>query len=259
MLDCAEAVLKGLGLHYRVMTLCSGDMGFASQKTYDIEVWLPGQGAFREISSCSVCGDFQARRMNARCAARAAARRASCTPSTARASPSAVPSSPSWRTTRTPTAPLRSPTSSSPIWAATRRSAPPETPHRSPEGHHADPHHQRRRHPCAGPRLARDHRAGADRRCRGDRARDGPVRRLPLPVAVVAPAAATGQRRTLRRQRHPDRLRHHGRAARPQGQEARPRPVGRQPRARTSPRTSPIPAPSPGRWKARSSAFHRSR
>jgi seryl-tRNA synthetase len=66
MLDCAEAVLKGLDLHYRVVTLCSGDMGFASQKTYDIEVWLPGQGAFREISSCSLCGDFQARRMNAR-------------------------------------------------------------------------------------------------------------------------------------------------------------------------------------------------
>jgi seryl-tRNA synthetase len=66
MLSCAEEVLKRLGLHYRVMTLCTGDMGFASQKTYDIEVWLPGQGAYREISSCSVCGDFQARRMQAR-------------------------------------------------------------------------------------------------------------------------------------------------------------------------------------------------
>ena len=66
MTACAEEVLKRLGLHYRVMTLCTGDMGFASQKTYDIEVWLPGQGRFREISSCSVCGDFQARRMNAR-------------------------------------------------------------------------------------------------------------------------------------------------------------------------------------------------
>jgi len=66
MLSCAEEVLKRLGLHYRVMTLCTGDMGFGSQKTYDIEVWLPGQGAYREISSCSVCGDFQARRMNAR-------------------------------------------------------------------------------------------------------------------------------------------------------------------------------------------------
>jgi seryl-tRNA synthetase len=66
MLSCAEAVLKKLDLHYRVMTLCAGDMGFASQKTYDIEVWLPGQNMYREISSCSVCGDFQARRMNAR-------------------------------------------------------------------------------------------------------------------------------------------------------------------------------------------------
>jgi seryl-tRNA synthetase len=66
MLSCAEAVLKKLDLPYRVMTLCTGDMGFASQKTYDIEVWLPGQYMYREISSCSVCGDFQARRMNAR-------------------------------------------------------------------------------------------------------------------------------------------------------------------------------------------------
>ena len=66
MLACAEEVLRRLGLHYRVVTLCTGDMGFASQKTYDIEVWLPGQNAYREISSCSVCGDFQARRMNAR-------------------------------------------------------------------------------------------------------------------------------------------------------------------------------------------------
>lgn len=66
MLSCAENVLKKLGLHYRVMTLCTGDMGFGARKTYDIEVWLPGQDTFREISSCSVCGDFQARRMNAR-------------------------------------------------------------------------------------------------------------------------------------------------------------------------------------------------
>ncbi len=66
MLTCAEEVLKRLKLPYRVVTLCTGDMGFASQKTYDIEVWLPGQGKYREISSCSVCGDFQARRMKAR-------------------------------------------------------------------------------------------------------------------------------------------------------------------------------------------------
>ncbi len=66
MLTSAEEVLKRLDLHYRVMTLSTGDMGFAAQKTYDIEVWLPGQGTYREISSCSVCGDFQARRMKAR-------------------------------------------------------------------------------------------------------------------------------------------------------------------------------------------------
>ncbi len=66
MLSCAEEVLRRLDLHYRVVTLCTGDMGFASQKTYDIEVWLPGQGLYREISSCSTCGDFQARRMGAR-------------------------------------------------------------------------------------------------------------------------------------------------------------------------------------------------
>ena len=66
MTACAEEVLKRLGLAYRVMVLSSGDTGFGARKTYDIEVWLPGQNAYREISSCSNCGDFQARRMNAR-------------------------------------------------------------------------------------------------------------------------------------------------------------------------------------------------
>ncbi len=66
MTGCAEAILQALELPYRKVVLCTGDMGFASQKTYDLEVWLPGQGKYREISSCSVCGDFQARRMNAR-------------------------------------------------------------------------------------------------------------------------------------------------------------------------------------------------
>ena len=66
MTSCAEEVLKRLGLAYRVIVLCTGDMGFSARKTYDIEVWLPGQDRFREISSCSNCGDFQARRMNAR-------------------------------------------------------------------------------------------------------------------------------------------------------------------------------------------------
>ncbi len=66
MTSCAEEVLKQLGMHYRVLALCTGDMGFGAQLTYDVEVWLPGQEAYREISSCSVCGDFQARRMDAR-------------------------------------------------------------------------------------------------------------------------------------------------------------------------------------------------
>ena len=66
MTACAEEVLKRLDLAYRVMVLSTGDMGFGAQKTYDLEVWLPGQKAYREISSCSVCGDFQARRMQAR-------------------------------------------------------------------------------------------------------------------------------------------------------------------------------------------------
>ena len=72
MTACAEEILKRLGLHYRVMLLCAGDMGFSAQKTYDLEVWMPGQNAFREISSCSNCGDFQARRMKARFKAKGA-------------------------------------------------------------------------------------------------------------------------------------------------------------------------------------------
>jgi len=67
MTQCAETVLKRLDLPFRTIVLCTGDMGFSARKTYDIEVWLPGQNAYREISSCSNCGDFQARRMKARC------------------------------------------------------------------------------------------------------------------------------------------------------------------------------------------------
>lgn len=66
MTNCAEEVLRRLELPYRVMLLSSGDMGFGARKTYDLEVWLPSQKTYREISSCSNCGDFQARRMNAR-------------------------------------------------------------------------------------------------------------------------------------------------------------------------------------------------
>jgi seryl-tRNA synthetase len=67
MVGCAEAVLKRLELPFRTMLLCTGDMGFGARKTFDLEVWLPSQGMYREISSCSNCGDFQARRMDARC------------------------------------------------------------------------------------------------------------------------------------------------------------------------------------------------
>ncbi|SFI65680.1 serine--tRNA ligase [Albimonas pacifica] len=66
MTGCAENILKALEIPFRTMVLCTGDMGFGARRTHDIEVWLPGQGAYREISSCSLCGDFQARRMNAR-------------------------------------------------------------------------------------------------------------------------------------------------------------------------------------------------
>lgn len=66
MTKCAEGILEALGLPFRTIVLCTGDMGFGSTRTHDIEVWLPGQNTYREISSCSVCGDFQARRMNAR-------------------------------------------------------------------------------------------------------------------------------------------------------------------------------------------------
>lgn len=66
MTKCAEGILESLDLPYKTVTLCVGDMGFGARRTHDIEVWLPGQNAYREISSCSSCGDFQARRMNAR-------------------------------------------------------------------------------------------------------------------------------------------------------------------------------------------------
>jgi seryl-tRNA synthetase len=66
MTECAQTILEKLGLPYRTVALCTGDMGFGAQRTHDIEVWLPGQNTYREISSCSTCGDFQARRMNAR-------------------------------------------------------------------------------------------------------------------------------------------------------------------------------------------------
>ena len=119
MTACAEEVLKRLGLAYRTMLLCTGDMGFAAQKTYDIEVWLPGQNTYREISSCSVCGDFQARRMNARYRPKGAQGHA-LRAHAERLGPGgrAARWSPSWRTTSRPTAPSPSPTRWCPTWAA---------------------------------------------------------------------------------------------------------------------------------------------
>jgi seryl-tRNA synthetase len=67
MVECAESILKRLEMPFRTVLLCAGDMGFTARKTYDLEVWLPSQGIYREISSCTNCGDFQARRMDARC------------------------------------------------------------------------------------------------------------------------------------------------------------------------------------------------
>jgi seryl-tRNA synthetase len=100
----AESVLQALDLPYRKMLLCAGDMGFTARITYDLEVWLPGQGAYREISSCSNCGDFQARRMNARYRPEGAKAPSSSTRSTARALPSGARWSPCWKTTSRKTA-----------------------------------------------------------------------------------------------------------------------------------------------------------
>ena len=99
----AEKVLQLLELPYRVLSLCTGDMGFSATKTYDLEVWVPSQEKYREISSCSNCGDFQARRMRRAIAIRKPESRSWSIRSTARAWRSAVRWSPCWRTTSRPT------------------------------------------------------------------------------------------------------------------------------------------------------------
>ena len=199
MLSCAEEVLRRLDLHYRVVTLCAGDMGFAAQKTYDIEVWLPGQRhAYREISSCSVCGDFQARRMNARYRTKDGKPRlrAHAQRLRRRGRPRADRGDgnlPAGRTARS-----RCRTRCSPIWAGSRRSskmtsmiavilgrvgganddcspsaAPCDWPQQSAARtgrDYAHPGHQRRRHPCPGPRCLRRDRARVVRRRLGGRA-----------------------------------------------------------------------------------------
>ena len=117
----AEYLLQQLGLPYRVISLCTGDLGFSARQTYDVEVWLPSYNGYKEISSCSNCGDFQARRANIkyRDPANFKGGRATCTRSTVPACPQAAPWPPSWRTTSRPTAPSRYLTCLFPTWAPT--------------------------------------------------------------------------------------------------------------------------------------------
>lgn len=120
----AEFLLQQLGLPYRVISLCTGDLGFSARQTYDIEVWLPSYNAYKEISSCSNCGDFQARRANIKYRDpenfKGSRYLHTLNGSACRL---AAPWPPFWRTTRTPTAPSRSPRFCVPTWAASRRSS----------------------------------------------------------------------------------------------------------------------------------------
>lgn len=117
MTACAERVLQALELPYRVLVLCTGDMGFSAVKTFDLEVWVPSQGKYREISSCSNCGDFQARRMQRAGATQKPASRSLCTPSMALGWRWGVPWSRYWKTTRRPTDPSVCRRCSNPTWA----------------------------------------------------------------------------------------------------------------------------------------------
>ena len=207
MLACAEEVLRRLGLHYRVITLCTGDMGFASQKTYDIEVWLPGQNMYREISSCSVCGDFQARRMMARY--RGKDGKPALRPHAQRLGRRGRP---------------RADRGDGNLSAGRRldRGAGRAAPYmggikKIEKKADAHPRHQRRRHPRAGPRSLRGDRARAVRRRLGGRAGERPVRRVAFALAQRSAAAAPDRRAALRGEGHADRLRHHGRAPHPAG------------------------------------------
>lgn len=120
----AEYLLQQLGLPYRVISLCTGDLGFSARQTYDVEVWLPSYNAYKEISSCSNCGDFRARRANIkyRDPENFKGSRYLHT-STVLACRPAAPWPPFWRTTRTPTAPSRSPRFCVPTWVVSRRSS----------------------------------------------------------------------------------------------------------------------------------------
>ena len=191
MLACAEEVLRRLDLHYRVVTLCTGDMGFASQKTYDIEVWLPGQNMYREISSCSVCGDFQARRMNARYRPKGGSPRFVHTlngsgVAVGRALIAVM------ETYQQENGSIAVPEALQKLcwWNKSYRTQAIAR-HRT----HAHPHHQRRWHPFRRSRRLRRDRQGVVRRRLGDGAGIRPVRRLAFAVAQRSAAAARGRER----------------------------------------------------------------
>ena len=188
MVGCAEAVLQRLELPYRVLALASGDTGFSARRTYDLEVWLPGHGAYREISSCSTCGDFQARRMNARCRAKDDAADA-VRPHAQRLRPrrrahaggGARELSGGRRQCRGSRGPA--PLPPWPRAAGSRRALSDDPPPA------ADPGQQRRRHQRPGHQDAGADRAHAQRRCLGGRTRDQPERRRPFPDADPAACA----------------------------------------------------------------------
>ena len=193
MTACAEEVLKRLGLAYRVMLLWTGDMGFAAHKTYDIEVWLPGQNAYREISSCSNCGEFQARRMKARF--RPPREKGRACPHAQRLRPRGRAHAD--RGARKLSAAQRhggDPAGAAALYGrAWRSSAAWLTAHRSRQRAH--PRHQRRRHRGARHQAAGEGRARALAGRLGRRARAGAERRQPFADAAPAAAHARARRR----------------------------------------------------------------
>ena len=229
MTACAEEVLKRLGIPYRVVTLCTGDMGFAAQKTYDIEVWLPGQEAYREISSCSNCGDFQARRMKARF--RKPGEKGTRFVHTLNGSGLAVG--------RTMIAVLENYQEADGSVAAAGRAGALYgrregdrarcLRRRSNLAEVAHPRHQRRRHQCARPQGSGAGGAKPVEGCLGGGAGDRAERRRSFPDAASAAAGAQARAAPLRRRRHADRLRAARRQPADPGTAARSCAVRRQP------------------------------
>jgi hypothetical protein len=251
MLSCAEEVLRRLGLHYRVVTLCTGDMGFASQKTYDIEVWLPGQGGLpRDLLL------LELRRLPGAPHGCALPRRRTRSPRfvhTLNGSGVAVGRAliAVMETYQQEGGSIAVPDVLQRTWAGRRdreaneRMANSEcvraafatsllTIRYSPSDERttsAHPHHQRRRHPRAGPRRVRGDRARALRRRVDRRAGDRPVRRVAFALAQRSAAPARGRAEAFRREGHADRLRDHGHPPHHGGQPPDPRALRRQPRA----------------------------